>query len=50
MKRARKKWTSRVVTKVNWLPDVPKNKKGEKLYSVVSHKRKVKRKKKATAW
>ena len=50
MKRAREKWTSRVVTKVNWLPDVPKNKKGEKLYSVVSHKRKVKRKKKGIAW
>ena len=44
LKRARKKYKSMSVTKVNWLPNSRKNKKGEKLYQVVAHKRKVKRK------
>jgi len=43
LKRARKKYKSMTVTKVNWLPNVSKNKKGEKMYAVIAHKRKVKR-------
>ncbi len=43
LKRARKKYPSLTV-KVNWLPKVKNNKKGEKQYSVTGHKRKVKRK------
>lgn len=50
LKRAREKYPGMTVKKVNWLPKSAKNKKGEKLYQVVAHKRKVKRKKKAIAW
>ena len=42
LKRARKKYPSLTV-KVNWLPKVKKNKKGERQYSVTGHKRKVKK-------
>lgn len=43
MRAARKKYPSMTVTKVNWLKDSPVL-KGKKLYQVVAHKRKVKKK------
>ena len=41
LKRARGKYPSLAVTKVNWKQDSPKI-KGEKLYQVVAHKKKGK--------
>ena len=41
LKRARRKYKSMAVTKVNWLKDSPEY-KGEKLYQVVAHKKKRK--------
>jgi len=50
LKLARKKYPSMTV-KVNWLPNVKANKKGEKQYSVTGHKKKVKSvKKNGVAW
>lgn len=43
LKRARRKWKSLVVTDVNWIQG-SRLFKGEKLYQVVAHKRKVKKK------
>ena len=44
LKRARKKYKTMVITDVNWLQD-SRLFKGEKLYQVVAHKRRVKKKK-----
>jgi len=43
-KEAVKKYPSMTVMKVNWLKNIKPNKKDEKSYAVVAHKRKVKRK------
>ncbi len=40
--RAKRKWKSLVVTDVNWIKDA-RLFKGEKLYQVIAHKRKVKK-------
>ena len=43
-KAAVKKYPGMTVMKVNWLKNMKPDKKGEKSYAVVAHKRKVKRK------
>lgn len=40
LNKAREKYPSLTVTKVNWLKDVKSRKPGMKVYEVVAHKRK----------